>query len=200
LVLETESLAVRLDAARRALAVWYGGTGGRLAPTPAGRPPDRVVAALRTISASTGRAQAGALGLLECFDELMDRLHHLGAGDGAETAPMAPLLVPASSPWIILGLPFGTGPADARLAFTRRARRVRRAQEPTPFALADLTWALHETEHQGDDPWSALDHYRVPLQPPIRPTLRRAARAVLASAVPTGQHDPYSDHQENHSP
>jgi hypothetical protein len=113
---------------------------------------------------------------------------------------MPPVPVAASSPWLILGLPFGTGAADARLAFARRARRLRRTQEPTPFQLADLTWALHEAEHQGDDPWSGLDHYRVPLQPPIRATLRRAARAVIDSAVPTGRHDPYSDHQEGHSP
>ncbi|HEY3239156.1 MAG TPA: hypothetical protein VGL92_06310, partial [Acidimicrobiia bacterium] len=198
LVLEEEFLPVRLDAARRALAVWYGGTSSRLAPAPAGRPPDTVVAALRTISASTGRAQAAALGLLECFDQLMARLHHLG--DAAGGAPMPPLPVAPSSPWLILGLPFGLETADARLAFTRRARRLRRTPEPTPFTLADLTWALHEAEHPGGDPWSRLDHYRVPLQRPIRTTLRHAARAVIASAAPTGRHDPYSHHQEGHSP
>ena len=165
---------------------------------PTDRPPDSVIAALRTISASTGRAQAAALGLLDCFEELMTRLH--GLGDSAQAPPMPPLPVAASSPWLVLGLPFGTGTAEARLAFARRARRLRRTQEPTPFTLADLTWALHEAEHQGDDPWSCLDHYRVPLQPPIRTSLRRAARAVIASAAPTGHHDPYSHHQEGHSP
>jgi hypothetical protein len=128
----------------------------------------------------------------------MGRLHALG--DGAGGPPMAPLAVAASRPWLVLGLPFGTGTADARLAFTRRARRVRRAAEPTPFTLTDLTWALHEAEHQGDDPWSGLDHYRVPLQPPVRTTLRRAARAVIASAVPARHHDPYSHDQEDHMP
>jgi len=218
LALEVDSLPLRLDAARRALAVWYRGTGDRRSHAESSRPPDAVMGALRTISASIGRAQAGACGLFECFDELMTRLHEM-SGPTAGLAPPPPLRVAASSPWLVLGLPFGTGTAEARQAFTRRARRLR-SGGPVAFTLSDLTWALHEVESQADDPWSRLDCYRVPLQPPAeqpglfrpeprpgprqslppagadldgltRSALRRAAREVLASATATGPPDPY---------
>ncbi len=219
LALEVDSLPLRLEATRRALAVWYRGTGDRRSHAETGRPPDAVMGALRTISASIGRTQAAACGLFECFDELMTRLHEM-ADPTAALAPPPPLRVSASSPWLVLGLPFGTGTAEARQAFTRRARRLRRNEGPVAFTLSDLTWALHEVESQGDDPWSRLDCYRVPLQPPperpglfrpeprplprrslppagddldglTRSALRRAAREVLASATATGSPDPY---------
>ena len=227
LALEVDALPVRLDAARRALAVWYRGTGDRFSHAETGRPPDAVIGALRTISASIGRTQAAACGLFDCFDELMARLHEM-ADPTATSLPPPPLPVAASSPWLVLGLPFGTGTAEARLAFTRRARRVRRSEAPEPFTLSDLTWALHEVESHRGDPWSRLDCYRVPLQPPperpglfrpeprplprrslpptgddldglTRSALRRAAREVLASATTTGHPDPYP-HQEGQAP
>jgi hypothetical protein len=214
LALEVDSLPVRLDAARRALAVWYRGTGDRRSRPRTGRPPDAVIGALRTISASIGRAQAAAAGLFDCFDELMTRLHAL-ADSTTAAAPPPPLQITASSPWLVLGLPFGTGTAEARLAFTHRARRLRRTEGPAAFRMSDLTWALHEVEGQGNDPWSRLDCYRVPLQPPpgrpglfrpeprpmprrsrpptgadldglARSAVRRAALEVLASATVTG--------------
>ena len=216
LVFDVDDLLVRVEAARRAVSAWYGGTGDQLAAPQAGSPPPAMTGALRTLAISTSRAHLVDHGLAEVFTELMACLHGRPPAPG-ETPPLP--VVPAS-PWLILGLPFGTGTAEARAAFIRRARMLRSQPETAPFKLSDLTWALHEIEGQDEDPWRLLDHYRVPLVPVAEPpglfrpaprpaarrsprpaagdldglawaAVRRAARDLVASAIRTDHSDPY---------
>lgn len=82
------------------------------------------------------------------------------------------------NPYFILGLDYGASPEQARAAFARLSRRLRR--EPgAPYQLEDATWALHEIEH-ATDTGADLDVYRVPANPDAY--TYRPDRGVLALA------------------
>lgn len=90
------------------------------------------------------------------------------------------------SPYLILGVPFGTSKEQAARAFAKATRRVRK-QVDAPYDLEDLNWALHAIEQRIDDPTLSIDDYRMPadpsvyeipsgegvLNPPIKPYKRR---------------------------
>lgn len=65
------------------------------------------------------------------------------------------------SPYVILGLDYGATEAEARLAFSQRARRLRH-QPNEPFSLEDLTWALREAELLAENPNDSVAYFRVP--------------------------------------
>jgi hypothetical protein len=69
------------------------------------------------------------------------------------------------NPYLILGLPYGSARENAAPAYARAMRRVRRAPDNSPYRLEDLGWALHELEHNTDDPASDLRYLRVPAVP-----------------------------------
>jgi hypothetical protein len=96
------------------------------------------------------------------------------------------------NPYLILGIPFGTGREEANAAFVRRARKVRRGELPD-LDLTDLTWALNQVDEALDDPLTALGIYRVPavpaafagegqgvLRPPARPPAARTGDGAQA--------------------
>jgi len=68
------------------------------------------------------------------------------------------------NPYVILGIPFGASKDDASAAFARKARGLRRANDPGG-RLPDLTWALNQVQEVVKDPRIALDIYRVPADP-----------------------------------
>lgn len=92
------------------------------------------------------------------------------------------------SPYLVLGLDYGASAEQARQAFARRARQVRRAESPV-YSVEDLTWALHEIETL-EDPATSVQYFRVPANratlsapnegdlffPPPMPLPRRSAQ------------------------
>ncbi len=65
---------------------------------------------------------------------------------------------PKRNPYLLLGIPFGTGREEANAAFVRAVRRARRTgADPT-----DLTWALNRIDDAAEDPALDLSLYRVP--------------------------------------
>lgn len=64
------------------------------------------------------------------------------------------------SPYLVLGVEYGASVEEARQAFARRARRVRRTESPV-YSVEDLTWALHEIETI-EDPGASIEFFRVP--------------------------------------
>jgi len=68
------------------------------------------------------------------------------------------------NPYVILGVPFGASRDQATLAFTARARRLRR--DPNGGAqLTELTWALNQVTDVIRSPELAIDIYRIPADP-----------------------------------
>ena len=67
---------------------------------------------------------------------------------------------PRRNPSLVLGLDFGASREEARRAFARRIRAVRR--DGGRYTTEDLTWALHTVEHATDDAHSSVEWYRVP--------------------------------------
>src|SRR4051812_24063944 len=65
------------------------------------------------------------------------------------------------SPYLILGIDYGTALDEAREAFAMKVRAVR-ADSSLPFDVADLTWALNEVEHATEDPSASIEFFRVP--------------------------------------
>lgn len=70
------------------------------------------------------------------------------------------------NPYLILGVPFGTGRDEARRRFAMAARRLRRHADG-PYSVEDLTWALHEIETLEGRPDDAVDYFRVPANPAV---------------------------------
>ena len=69
-----------------------------------------------------------------------------------------------SSPYLILGVPFGAPRDEAARGFARAVKRLRRMEEP-PFDLEDLNWAQHEIDHREGLADHSLDDFRVPADP-----------------------------------
>lgn len=99
------------------------------------------------------------------------------------------------NPYLILGVDFAASHDEARHAFARAARRIRR--KGGPWEIEDLNWALHEVEALASNPEDMVSIYRVPadrevfepageglFQPPAVPLERRTdaddARALDA--------------------
>ncbi len=69
------------------------------------------------------------------------------------------------NPYLIIGVDFAASAEEARHAFARAARRVRR--EGGVWAVEDLTWALHEIETLEQEPADLVSVYRVPADPTV---------------------------------
>ncbi len=64
------------------------------------------------------------------------------------------------NPYLILGVDFAASHDEARHAFARAARRIRRSDGP--WEIEDLNWALHEVEALQANPADTVSLYRVP--------------------------------------
>ena len=64
------------------------------------------------------------------------------------------------SPYLVLGIDYGTSQGEARKAFARRARELRR-NPSCVYDTQDLTWALHTIETL-EDPFGSVEYFRVP--------------------------------------
>jgi hypothetical protein len=82
--------------------------------------------------------------------------------------------------YVLLGLPYGASPAEARRAFTRRARDARWGDR-TDTDLSDLEWALARIEVEHNEPAAAFGTYRVPADPDV---LRAPAGFGLLAPAP----------------
>lgn len=65
------------------------------------------------------------------------------------------------NPYVILGVPFGASRDQATMAFTTRAKRLRRDPDGAG-ALTELTWALNQITDVVKDPSLLINVYRVP--------------------------------------
>lgn len=70
------------------------------------------------------------------------------------------------NPYLILGVDFGASGDDARHAFARAARRIRRSGGGA-WDVEDLNWALHEVEALETHPSDDVSLYRVPADPDV---------------------------------
>jgi hypothetical protein len=70
-------------------------------------------------------------------------------------------------PHLVLGIDVGAPADEARRAFARASRRLRRGDGDAPWTLEDLTWALHQVEQIHTDPEAGLDLLRVPADPAV---------------------------------
>lgn len=68
------------------------------------------------------------------------------------------------NPYIVLGIPFGSGEAEARTGFAGASRRLRQLDDAL-YTIEDLTWALHQVEQIIEEPTKAFNVYRVPADP-----------------------------------
>jgi hypothetical protein len=69
------------------------------------------------------------------------------------------------NPYLILGIPFGTGRAEAQVAFGRRTKSVPADPAEKQAYLTELTWALHEIDAGSATPGAEMNHYRLPAGP-----------------------------------
>jgi hypothetical protein len=70
------------------------------------------------------------------------------------------------NPYLVLGIDHGADAAEAAAAFARATRRVRNDPD-APYAIEDITWALHNIEQAETDPEKSLDTFRVPADPSV---------------------------------
>ena len=173
--LDTADPRGRIAALQRGLAVWRQSR-GQAGLGPASALPRPLFAALRTVAISTTRSQLAPLGLADAHGELMAYLHDR---DGGREPALAPVQVdaPSACGWVLLGLDYGTAPAEAHRAFAAQARRLRQAGRSGE--LADLTAALYEVEH-GPPPGARLDQYRIPLSVPQEQRVREEQSFPMA--------------------
>jgi hypothetical protein len=66
-----------------------------------------------------------------------------------------------SSPFLILGVPFGAHRNEVAKGFARAVRRLKKLDDP-PFQLEDLNWAQHEIDHRMGLAEHSLEDFRVP--------------------------------------
>lgn len=94
------------------------------------------------------------------------------------------------NPYLVLGIDYGSTLGDAKRAFARAARDLKRGSARKSFERADLSWALNEVEHEITDPEAHIGYLRVP------------ANAGLYESIGSGllNPDPYlPDRQTNTS-
>ena len=68
--------------------------------------------------------------------------------------------MPERNPYLILGVDFAASSDQARHAFARAARRMRK--QGGIYEIEDLNWALHEVEALESNPADLVSIYRVP--------------------------------------
>jgi hypothetical protein len=66
------------------------------------------------------------------------------------------------NPYLILGIPFGTGRAEANKAFARRVKSLPADPAGADARKTDLTWALHAIDEGSATPEAELTYYRLP--------------------------------------
>lgn len=71
------------------------------------------------------------------------------------------------NPYLLLGIDYGSPPGEAKRAFARAARELKRGAARKSFERADLSWALNEIEHAIGDPEAHIDYVRVPANPEL---------------------------------
>jgi hypothetical protein len=86
-----------------------------------------------------------------------------------------------SSPYLILGVPFGAGRNEVAKGFARAVKRLRQMEDP-PFELEDLNWAQHEIDHREGVAEHSLDDFRVPADPTAYEFADPVSRAVSTTA------------------
>jgi hypothetical protein len=84
------------------------------------------------------------------------------------------------NPYVLLGLPYGATPAEARRAYARRVRDVRWGDRSSTDP-SDLEWALEQVEHEHADPTAKFGVYRVPADAAV---LRTPAGFGLLAPAP----------------
>ena len=85
-------------------------------------------------------------------------------------------------PHLVLGIDVGAPADEARRAFARASRQLRRHDgTSSAWTLEDLTWALHQVEQIHTDPEAGLDLLRVPAD---RSVFAPAGPGVLDPGVP----------------
>ena len=68
------------------------------------------------------------------------------------------------SPYLVVGVDYGTNIEVARQAWARRARSARRDPQ-FPYSIEMLNEALERIQHADNDPATSVDWFRVPLDP-----------------------------------
>jgi hypothetical protein len=66
------------------------------------------------------------------------------------------------NPYLILGIPFGTGRAEANIAYARRIRSLPSDPDEARAHKIDLNWALQRIDEGSATPGSELTYYRLP--------------------------------------
>ncbi|MCU7727009.1 hypothetical protein ODJ79_25050 [Actinoplanes sp. KI2] len=69
------------------------------------------------------------------------------------------------NPYLILGIPFGAGRAEANAAFARRVRSLPADPVEARAYQTDLTWALQRIDSGPPQPAAELGCYRLPAGP-----------------------------------
>lgn len=69
------------------------------------------------------------------------------------------------NPYLLLGIDYASNVGDAKRAFARAARELKRGSARKSFERADLSWALNEVERELDDPEGDPRYLRVPANP-----------------------------------
>jgi hypothetical protein len=91
-------------------------------------------------------------------------------------------VTPRRHPHVVLGIDVGAPADEARRAFARASRQLRRHDgTASAWTLEDLTWALHQVEQIHTDPEAGLDLLRVPAD---RSVFAPAGPGVLDPAAP----------------
>lgn len=66
------------------------------------------------------------------------------------------------NPYLVLGIDYGSILGEAKRAFARAARDLKRGTARKSFERSDLSWALNEIEHEITNPEAHTDYLRVP--------------------------------------
>ncbi|MET7970925.1 hypothetical protein [Micromonospora sp. NPDC005305] len=69
------------------------------------------------------------------------------------------------NPYLILGIPFGTGRAEANKAFARRMKSLPADAAEAETRKVDLTWALQRIDQGPRQPDAEVSLYRLPADP-----------------------------------
>ncbi|SNY65249.1 hypothetical protein [Paractinoplanes atraurantiacus] len=69
------------------------------------------------------------------------------------------------NPYLILGIPFGTGRAGANAAFARRVKSLPADPAQARAWQTDLTWALQRIDAGPAAPEAEMGYYRMPADP-----------------------------------
>ena len=71
------------------------------------------------------------------------------------------------NPYLVLGIDYGTPLGEAKRAFARAARELKRGASRRTIERADLSSALNEVEREMKDPEADVRFFRVPANPSL---------------------------------